>query len=52
MLGKEVADLVNENLNSGTYNFDFNAAGFSSGVYFYKINAGDFSEVKKMTLLK
>lgn len=52
MLGKEVAALVNENLNPGSYNFDFNAAGFASGIYFYKITAGDFSEVKKMTLLK
>ncbi|MBK8553719.1 MAG: T9SS type A sorting domain-containing protein [Ignavibacteria bacterium] len=50
--GKEVATLVNENLNPGSYNFDFNASNISSGVYFYRITAGEFSEVKKMTLLK
>ena len=50
--GKEVAVLVNQNLNSGTYNYDFEASLLSSGVYFYRISAGDFSEVKKMVLLK
>ncbi|MBK8554228.1 MAG: T9SS type A sorting domain-containing protein [Ignavibacteria bacterium] len=40
VLGKEVATLVNENLNPGSYNFDFNASNISSGVYFYRITAG------------
>ncbi|NOS85301.1 MAG: T9SS type A sorting domain-containing protein, partial [Ignavibacteria bacterium] len=52
MLGKEVETLVNENLNAGTYNADWNASNHSSGVYFYKIQAGDFSEIKKMVLVK
>src|SRR5690606_22599016 len=52
ILGKEVASLVNEKLNSGTYEYQFNASGLTSGVYFYKLEAGSFSEVKKMLLIK
>ncbi|MEO8513773.1 MAG: T9SS type A sorting domain-containing protein, partial [Ignavibacteria bacterium] len=50
--GREVEMLVNENLNAGTYNADWNAASFSSGVYFYKLHAGEFTETKKMVLVK
>jgi len=52
MLGKEVAILVNENLNPGTYKYNFDASDLQSGVYFYKLQTDNFSEVKKMTLLK
>jgi photosystem II stability/assembly factor-like uncharacterized protein len=52
MLGREVETLVNENLNAGTYNADWNASKFSSGVYFYKIQTGSFSEIKRMILVK
>lgn len=52
ILGKEVATLVNKDLNSGSYEYTFDAAGFTSGVYFYRLEAGDFSEVKKMLLIK
>ena len=52
ILGREVATLVNEELKPGTYEADWNAAGFSSGVYFYKIIAGDYTETKKMVLMK
>ena len=52
MLGREVETLINENLNAGTYNADWNASNYSSGVYLYKIQAGDFSEIKKMVLVK
>lgn len=51
-LGEEVALLLNENVNPGNYNINFDASVLSSGVYFYKIDAGDFSEIKKMTLIK
>lgn len=51
-LGKEVAQLVNGNLNAGTYNVDFNASRLSSGVYFYRISAGEFTEIRKMVLMK
>jgi hypothetical protein len=50
--GKEVATLVNEVKNVGTYSVDFNGANLSSGMYFYKISVNGFSEVKKMSLIK
>ncbi|MBK8981484.1 MAG: T9SS type A sorting domain-containing protein [Ignavibacteria bacterium] len=52
VLGNEVAVLVNEKLNAGKYSVDFDGNGFSSGVYFYKLEAGEFSETKRMILLK
>ena len=52
MLGREVASLVNKELTAGSYEYTFDGAKLSSGVYFYRIDAGDFSEVKKMTLIK
>lgn len=51
-IGKEVATLVNENLIAGTYDFDFNASNLASGVYIYKLESSNFSDVKKMMLLK
>lgn len=51
-LGEEVALLVNRVMESGTYEVNFNAVGLNSGMYFYRIQAGDFTQVKKMTLLK
>jgi hypothetical protein len=50
--GRQVAVLVNENLNAGTYTADFNAANVSSGIYFYKLESGSFVETKKMMLIK
>ena len=52
ILGREVATLVDEVTNSGIYFVDFDGSGFSSGVYFYRIEAGDFIDVKKMILIK
>ena len=52
MLGQEVATLVNGNQTAGPHEVVFNAAGLSSGVYFYKLVSGDFTQVKKMSLLK
>ncbi|MCE1164132.1 MAG: T9SS type A sorting domain-containing protein [Bacteroidetes bacterium] len=52
VLGKEVATLVNESKNAGEYTVDFNASSLSSGVYFYKLESGSFSDIKKMTLIK
>ncbi len=51
-LGMEVATLINEDQSPGNYAVEFNGSNFSSGVYFYRITSGDFTEVKKMTLLK
>jgi hypothetical protein len=52
VLGRDVAVLVNEFKTAGSYTIEFNASEFSSGVYFYRIEAGDFKDVKKMTLVK
>ena len=52
VLGNELATLVNEEKPAGNYEVDFNAAGFSSGIYFYKLQAGNFVQTKKMILLK
>jgi hypothetical protein len=52
ILGKETAVLVNEVKQAGSYIVDFNASRLSSGVYFYKINSGGFTSVKKMVLMK
>jgi len=51
-MGKEVASLVNENKAAGFYSIKFDASKLSSGIYFYKIQAGDFSSVKKFMLIK
>lgn len=50
--GKEIALLVNEELNAGEYKVDFNATGLASGLYFYKLETADFTDVKKMILVK
>jgi len=50
--GKLVLTLVNQNLSAGTYNVDFDASRLSSGVYFYTMQAGNFSSTKKMILIK
>ena len=52
ILGEEVKTLVNQEQPAGSYNINFNADNLSSGIYFYKINAGNYSAVKKMILLK
>ena len=52
ILGREIATLVNENKKPGYYEVEFDASGFSSGIYYYRIQAGDFVAVKKMILLK
>lgn len=52
ILGIEIKTLVNEFQNAGRYTIDFNSVGLSSGVYFYRISADQFSETKKLILLK
>ncbi|PIQ09736.1 MAG: hypothetical protein COW71_05000 [Ignavibacteriales bacterium CG18_big_fil_WC_8_21_14_2_50_31_20] len=52
MLGREIATIVNKEQNAGVYNVQFNAANLSSGVYFYRIEAGSFVASKKLLLLK
>lgn len=52
LTGREIAVPVNKELKAGTYRVDFNSEMLSSGTYFYRINAGDFVETKKMILIK
>jgi photosystem II stability/assembly factor-like uncharacterized protein len=52
MLGREVETLVNEQLKPGTYQADWNASIYPSGVYFYKLIADGYVETKKMILIK
>jgi hypothetical protein len=52
VLGREVATLVDEYRNAGSYEVEFNASNLPSGVYFYQLKAGPFVETKKMILLK
>jgi hypothetical protein len=52
ILGREVAVLVHENLTPGTYEYKWDAAGLTSGIYFYKIYTEQFTETKKMVLTK
>ncbi len=52
VLGREVQVLINSRMNPGFHSFDFSAANMPSGVYFYRLTAGDFTDVKKMTLIK
>ncbi|OGU75798.1 MAG: hypothetical protein A2V93_06160 [Ignavibacteria bacterium RBG_16_34_14] len=51
-LGQEVAALVNGIKEAGNHKIDFNASNLNSGIYFYKLETGNFNEVKKMTLIK
>lgn len=52
LLGNEIATLVNEEKSAGIYNVNFNASNLSSGIYYYKLTAGNTSSVKKMILLR
>ncbi|MBK7253844.1 MAG: T9SS type A sorting domain-containing protein [Ignavibacteria bacterium] len=52
LLGKEVSVLVNEKLSPGIYKSTFNGSNFASGVYFYKLEADNFVQTKRMVLLK
>jgi len=51
-LGEQVAVLLDKELNTGSYEVEWNATGLPSGVYFYRLQAGDFVDTKKMTLMK
>jgi photosystem II stability/assembly factor-like uncharacterized protein len=52
LLGHEISTLVNEQLPPGTYEVEFSGTNYPSGVYFYRLTAGDFSITKSMILLK
>jgi hypothetical protein len=50
--GELIKSLVNEHQAAGSYAIDFNADKFTSGIYFYKLTANDFIQIKKMLLMK
>lgn len=52
MMGQQVAELKNENMQPGFYKMNFNASHLASGVYIYRIQANNFAAIKKMTILK
>ncbi|MGH2567085.1 MAG: T9SS type A sorting domain-containing protein, partial [Bacteroidota bacterium] len=52
VLGQEVATLVNEEMKPGSYEVTWEAGGFSSGVYFYRLQAGRYAETKKLVLIR
>jgi hypothetical protein len=52
ILGREIKVLINEEQDAGHYNIEFNAGNLASGIYLYKLKAGDFVETKKMVLMK
>jgi hypothetical protein len=52
LLGREVATVVSEEFPAGTYSRQWNASNISSGIYFYRLKAGSFIEIKKLVLLR
>ncbi|MCB0750400.1 MAG: T9SS type A sorting domain-containing protein, partial [Ignavibacteriae bacterium] len=52
VLGREIKTLVNQKQKAGNYEVSFDAKELSSGVYFYRLQSGDFIQTKKMMLLK
>jgi hypothetical protein len=52
LLGREVRTLVSENLHPGSYEVTFDASGLASGIYYYRLTAGEFTQSKRMMLLR
>ena len=52
ILGKEISTLINQRQNSGNYQITFDAKDLPSGIYFYKLQVNDFTDIKKMVLIK
>jgi hypothetical protein len=52
MLGREAAQLVNKYLSAGIYNYDFDASHLASGIYFYSMKSSEYSNTKRMILIK
>ena len=52
IIGREVANIINETKTAGYYTVDFDASKLSSGIYFYKLQSGTFTNVKRMVLVK
>ena len=52
VLGREVAQIINERRSAGTYQVEFNGTALNSGVYYYTLTAGSYTETKKMMMVK
>jgi photosystem II stability/assembly factor-like uncharacterized protein len=52
ILGREVSVLLNKDMNAGSYEVKWNSEGYSSGIYYYKLTSGEYSETRKMILIK
>jgi len=52
VVGQKVATLIDQQMTAGSHRFDFDASNLSSGVYLYKITAGNFVQSRKLTLIK
>ncbi len=52
ILGKEITVLLNRDLSIGDYEVEFNGANLPSGIYFYKLTSGKYTEIRKMLLVK
>ncbi len=52
VLGREVASLVDKQMNAGSFTVNFDASRLSSGVYFYRLTSGEFTDIKKLMLVK
>jgi hypothetical protein len=52
ILGEKVSDILNEVLTAGYHDIEFNAANLPSGIYFFRMDAGNFTSIKKMSLIK
>jgi len=50
--GQEFLTLISDNLTPGNHKFNWDASGFASGVYYYKIETGSFNQIKKLLLIK
>jgi hypothetical protein len=50
--GRQVAELINEELPAGRYEIPFDASNLASGVYLYRLSAGSFTQTRKMMLMK
>lgn len=51
-LGREISQVINQSLKPGSYTVQWNAQGFASGIYFYRLKAGSYSATQKMMLVK
>jgi hypothetical protein len=52
LLGQKVATLVDKRQSTGNYSMEWNASDFASGVYYYRLRAENFNQIRKMVLLK